>query len=169
MRISCRFLSLLLVITSLMTVAFPNQMLAQGEKVELTLRLLPGYYHVEIIPGENKTLYLEIENSGSKAITNIGLFSDKPKGWVVDFKPESIGYLGAGNHQAIDVNVVADPDTDKGEYTLTLIADADQTRTVTSAVICVEDTFSLWQWVGLGMGVLVIAGFVILYRCFGRE
>ena len=152
-----------------MILAFPSQILAQGDRVELTLRLLPGYYYIEIIPGENKTLYLEIENSGNKAITNIRLFSDKPKGWIVDFRPESIGYLGAGSHQAIDVNVVADPDTDKGEYTLTLIAEADQTRTVTSTVLRVEDAFSLWQWVGLGMGALVIAGFAILYRRFGRE
>ncbi len=152
-----------------MILAFPSQILAQGDRVELTLRLLPRYYYIEIIPGENKTLYLEIENSGNKAITNIRLFSDKPKGWIVDFRPESIGHLGAGNHQTIDVNVVADPDTDKGEYTLTLIAEADQTRTVTSTVLRVENAFSLWKWVGLGMGALVIAGFAILYRRFGRE
>jgi len=153
----------------LMILAFPSQILAQGDSIELTLRLLPRYYDIEIIPGESKTLYLEIENSGNKAITNIRLFSDKPKGWIVDFRPESIGHLGAGNHQAIDVNIVADPDTGKGEYALTLIAEADQTRTVTSTVLRVENAFSLWQWVGLGMGVLVIAGFIILYRRFGRE
>ncbi len=151
-----------------MILAFPSQILAQGDRVELTLRLLPRYYYIEIIPGENKTLYLEIENSGNKAITNIRLFSDKPPGWIVDFRPEFIGHLGAGNHKAIDVNVVADPDTDKGKYTLTLIAEADQTRTVTSTVLRVENAFSLWQWVGLGMGALVIAGFIILYRRFGR-
>ncbi len=169
MRINWRVLSLLLMIVGLMTLVFPSQILAQGDRVELTLRLLPRYYYIEIIPGENKTLYLEIENSGNKTITNIKLFSDKPKGWIVDFRPESIGHLGAGNHQAIDVNVVADPDTDKGEYTLTLIAEADQTRTVTSTVLRVENAFSLWQWVGLGMGALVITGFTILYRRFGRE
>lgn len=169
MSIDWRVLSLLLMTVGLMLLAFPSQMLAQGDRVELTLRLLPRYYYIEIIPGENKTLYLEIENSGNKAITNIRLFSDKPKGWIVDFKPESIGHLGAGNHQAIDVNVVAAPDIDKGEYTLTLIAEADQTRTVTSTVLLVENAFSVWQWVGLGMGALVIAGFAILYRRFGRE
>lgn len=169
MRINWRFLSLLLMTVGLMIVVFPSQILAQGDKVGLTLRLLPGYYYIEIIPGENKTLYLEIENSGNKEITNIRLFSDKPKGWIVDFRPERIGYLGAGSYQGIDVNVVADPDTAKGEYTLTLIAEADQTRTVASTVLRVKNGFSLWQWVGLGMGALVIAGFVILYRRFGRE
>jgi len=169
LRIGCRFLSLLLMTACLIILAFPSRILAQGDKVELTLRLLPGYYYIEIIPGESETLYLEIENSGNKAITNIRLSSDKPKGWIVDFRPESIGYLGAGSHQAIDVNVVADPDTDKGEYTLTLIAEADQTRAVTSSVLRVENAFSVWQWVGLGVGVLVIAAFVILYRRFSRE
>ena len=169
MRINWRVLSLLLMTVGLMILAFSNQILAQSDGVELTLRLLPGHYYIEITPGENKTLYMEIENSGNKAITNIRLFSDKPKGWIVDFRPESIDHLGAGSHQAIDVNVVADPDTNKGEYTLTLIAEADQTRTVTSIVLRVENAFSLWLWVGLGMGALVIAGFAILYRRFGRE
>jgi uncharacterized membrane protein len=148
---------------------FPGQVLAQGDRAGLTLRLLPGYYYIEIIPGEAKTLYLEIENSGNEAITNIRLSSDKPKGWEVNFSPESISHLGAGNHQSIDVNVVAAPGTAKGEYTLTLIAEADQTRTVTSTVLRVEDAFPIWQWIGLAMGVLVIAGFLILYRRFSRE
>jgi len=153
----------------LMVLAFSSQILAQGDSVELTLRLLPGYYHTEITPGENKTLYLEIENSGNKKITNIRLFSDKPKGWIVDFKPESIDHLDAGIHQAIDINIMADPDTDKGKYTLTLIAEADQTRTVTTTVLRVENAFSLWLWIGLGMGALAITGFIILYRRFSRE
>ena len=169
MKINWKFLTLLLMVVGLMLVALPSQILAQGDKVELTLRLLPVYYYREITPGENETLYLEIENSGDKAITNIGLFSDKPKGWAVDFEPENIDYLGADSHQSIDVNVVADPGTAKGEYTLTLIAEADQTRAVTSTVLRVEDAFSLWQWVGLGVGALVIVLFVVLYRRFGRE
>ena len=169
MRISWSFLSLLLAVAVLVISASPGRISAQDDKFELTLRLLPGYYYVEITPGENTTLYLEIENSGNKAITNIRLYSDKPKDWIVDFKPESVDYLGARSRHAIDVNVIADPDSEKGEYTLTLIAEADQTRTVTNTVLRVENTFSLWQWVGLGMGALVIAGFVILYRRFGRE
>ena len=152
-----------------MILASPSPILAQSDRVELTLRLLPRSYYIEIIPGESETLYLKIENSSNKAITNIRLFSDKPKGWIVDFRPESIGHLGAGSHQVIDINVVADPNTDKGEYTLTLIAEADRTRAVTNTVLRVENVFFLWQWIGLGTGALVTAGFIILYRRFSRE
>jgi uncharacterized membrane protein len=169
LRISWRILGLFLMMAGLMGLVFPGHISAQGDKAELTLRLLPGSYYVEVIPGENKTLYLEIENSGNKAITNIRLSSDKPKGWTVDIRPDSIDYLGATGHQAVDVNVVAGPDTGRGEYTLTLIAEADQTRTVTSTVLRIEKATPIWHWVGLGIGVLIAAGFVILYRRFGRE
>lgn len=169
MRINWKFLSLLLMVVGLIIVALPGQILAQDNKVELTLRLLPGYYYSEVTPGESKTLYLEIENSGDKAITNIELFSDKPKGWTVDFEPEHIDYLAADSHQSIDVHVVAGTDTVKDDYTLTLIAEADQTRAVTSTVLRVENAFSPWRWIGLGVGVLVIVLFVVLYRRFGRE
>lgn len=168
MRRKHRFLTLLLA-AGLVISTFSGQILAQGDKVELTLRLLPGHYYTKIVPGENKTLYLEIENTGDSSITNIWLSSDKPEGWVVDFEPESIDYLGAGSNQAIDVNVVAARDTDKGEHTLTFIAEADQTRTVTSTVLRIESTFTLWLWVGLGVVVLTIAGFILLYRRFGRD
>ena len=168
MRINWKFLSLLLMVVGLILVAFPGRMVAQDNKAELTLSLLPGCYYSEVTPGESKTLYLEIENSGDEAITNIELFSDKPEGWTVDFEPENIDYLAADSHQSIDVDVVAGKDTVKDDYTLTLIAEADQTRAVTSTILRVENAFSPWRWIGLGVGALVIVLFIVLYRRFGR-
>jgi len=143
--------------------------LAQEEKTDLTLRFIPGDYYREVTPGEETTLYLEIRNTGNEPITNIRFSSDEPEDWVVKFKPMSIDYLGAHSHQAIDVNVVAAPDTDKGKYTLTMIAEADQTRTVTSTVLRVENAFSLWLWVGVAVAALAVAGFIIVYMRFGRQ
>jgi len=168
MKINWKLLSLLLMVAGLMLAALPGQILAQDNKVELTLRLLPGHYYSEITLEESETLYLEIKNSGDEAITNIELFSDKPEGWTVDFEPESIDYLAADSHQSIDVRVIADADTVKDDYTLTLIAEADQTRAVTTTVLRVEDAFAPWRWVGLGVGALIIVLFVVLYRRFGR-
>ena len=94
-----------------MIFAHPGQLLAQEDRVGLSLRLLPEYYYSEIIPGEENILYLEIRNEGSNEITDIRLVSTEPKGWIVYFKPDSIAYLTAGSFQTIDVIVVPPANT----------------------------------------------------------
>jgi len=147
----------------------PAVLLAQEAKVDLSLRMLPDYYYKEVAPGEDNALFMEIRNNGNKEITNIRFDSDKPEGWVVDFKPDSISYLGAGSSQTVDVKVIPSRDTGRGEYNLTFIAEANETRTATSTMLRVENGSSFWLWVGLGVAALVIAGFVIIYRRFGRQ
>ena len=62
-----------------------------------------------------------------------------------------------------------DKDADKGEYNVTLIADANETRRVTSIFVRVESASLFWVWVGIGIAVLLIAGFVVIFMRFGRE
>ena len=147
----------------------PTMLLAQEAKVDLSLRMLPEYYYKEVIPGEDNTLFMEVRNNGDKEITNIRFDSDKPEGWVVDFKPGSIDYLGAGSSQTIDVKVIPGRDTGRGEYNLTIIAEANETRAATSTMLRVENGSSFWLWVGLGVGALVIAGFIVIFLRFGRQ
>ncbi|MFC1916850.1 NEW3 domain-containing protein [Chloroflexota bacterium] len=144
-------------------------LLAQEAKVDLSLRMLPEYYYKEVIPGEDNALFMEVRNNGDKEITNIRFESDKPEGWVVDFKPGSIDYLGAGSSQMIDVNVIPGRDTGREEYNLTFIAEANETRTATSAMLRVENGFSFWLWVGLGVAALAIVGFIVIFLRFGRQ
>ena len=87
----------------------------------------------------------------------------------MDFKPDNIGYLGAGSSQTIDVKVIPGHDTDRGEYNLTFIAEANETRTATSTMLRVETGSSFWLWVGLSVAALVIAGFVAIFLRFGRQ
>jgi uncharacterized membrane protein len=147
----------------------PTVVLAQEAKVDLSLRMLPDYYYKEVIPGEENTLFMEIRNNGDKDISNIKFDSDKPKGWIVDFTPGSIDYLSAGSSQTIDVKVIPGRDTSRGEYNLTIIAEAIETRAATSTMLRVESGPSFWLWVGVGVAALVIAGFVIIYLRFGRQ
>ena len=147
----------------------PAVLLAQEAKVDLSLRMLPEYYYEEVIPGEDNTLFMEVRNNGYKDIHNIRFDSEKPAGWVVDFKPGKIGYLGAGSSQAVDVKVIPGLDTERGRYNLTFIAEANETRTSTSAMLRVETGSSFWLWVGLGVAALVIAGFIVIFLRFGRQ
>jgi uncharacterized membrane protein len=160
---------LLLVAIALMVLVPIGQVAAQEDRFELSLNVLPGYYYREITPGQETTLYLEIRNTGNQAITDIRLVSDNPEGWKVSLNPESIAYLGAGSSQSIDVNVTAPPGTGRGDYTLTIIAEASQTRTAMSTVVNVVSSLSVWLWVGVGLAVLLIAAFVIIFLRFGRD
>jgi len=147
----------------------PAVLLAQEAKVDLSLRMLPEYYYKEVISGEDNALFMEVRNNGDKEITNIRFNSDKPEGWVVDFRPNNIDFLGAGSSQTIDVKVIPNRYTRRGEYNLTFIAEANETRTATSTILRVENGSSFWLWVGLGVAALVIAGFIVIFLRFGRE
>ena len=54
----------------LLVVLLPQPTLAQEEKVDLTLRLVPVYYSYEVTAGKDNTFFLEVRNTGSKAITD---------------------------------------------------------------------------------------------------
>lgn len=170
MLIFSKFMRLFLLAAILIiSLASSGWLFAQEERVDLSLRLFPDYYYREVIPGSSLTLFMEVRNNGNKALTNIRLTAAKPEGWVVDFKPASISYLGAGSSQTVDVNVVPGQNADRGEYTITLLAEASETRAATSAILRVESGSSFWLWVGIGVAALVIAGFVIVFRHFGKQ
>ena len=58
----------------------PSIVLAQEEKIDLTLRLVNGRYYSEVEPGKDNIFFLEIRNIGNRAITNIRFSSVKPEG-----------------------------------------------------------------------------------------
>jgi len=147
----------------------PSTLLAQEAKVDLYLSMFPEYYYKEVIPGEDTTLFMEIRNNGDEDITGIRFNSNQPEGWVVDFEPAGIDYLGAGSSQTIDIRVIPAKRTGRGDYNLTFIAEANETRTATSTMLRVEEGSPFWLWVGLGITALAIAGFVVIFLRFGKQ
>ena len=164
-KLICVFLLLILAVAFIA----PGVSLAQVEKTSLDLRLLPGYYYSDIAPGEMRTLYLQVVNIGETAVTGITLRADKPEGWSVIIKPDTIVNIGAGNSYPVDINVIPPDRARKGEYTLVIIAEATETRAVTSTILRIDSGASFWLWIGLGITVLVVAGFIYVYRRFGRN
>ena len=147
----------------------PSFILAQEVQTGLDLRLVSGGFNDEINPGDDNLFFIEISNSSSETITNIKLSADKPKGWIVEFTPDTIDALGAGNYQTVDVNIKPPDNISKGRYTVTVIADSAESRRVMSIFVRVEQGTSVWLWVGAIVVALVITGFVIIFRRFGRE
>jgi len=147
----------------------PASVLAQEAKVDLSLRMLPDYYYKEVTPGEENTLFMEVRNNGNKGLYNIKFDSDSPKGWVVNFTPTSIDYLSAGSSETVDVKVIPSSGASRGEYNLTIIAEAIETRAATSTMLRIDSGPSFWLWVGVGVAALVVVGFVVIFLRFGKQ
>src|SRR4030042_5995009 len=163
MKISRKIYWIPLLVVGLMAVLWPCSMLATAEKTGLTLNIVSdGYYNV-ITAGQEKTVFLEVWNNGDTELTNIRLSADFPKGWAVEFSPGLIDNLTPGSSQTVDIMLRPDTDADKGEYNVTLIADANETRRGTSLFVRVESASLFWVWVGIGIAALLIAGFVVIF------
>ena len=165
-----KFICLLLLAVVLMSLLSPyNLLFAQEDKVDLSLRLLPEYYYKEVVPDKNTTLFMEVRNNGNTTITDIRLSADKPEEWVVDIIPDSISYLSAGSSQTVDISVVPGSNIHSGEYTITLLAEATETRTAISTTLRVKSDSSFWLWIGIGVAALVATGFLIIFLRFGKQ
>jgi len=168
MRISRKMYWLPLLVMVAMAVLSPCSILAQAEKTDLTLYVVYDGRR-SLTAGEERTIFLEVGNSGNRELTNIRLSADAPEGWTVEFNPPFIDNMSQGNFQTVDVLLKTADDAAEGDYNIAVIAEANQTRRVTSIYVRVESASLFWVWIGIGIAVLVIAGFVLIFMRFGRE
>jgi uncharacterized membrane protein len=165
-----QFIRPLILAIVLMSLLSPyNLLFAQEDKVDLSLRLLPEYYYKEVVADKNTIMFMEVRNNGNTTITDISLSADKPEEWVVDIIPDSISYLSAGSSQTVDISIVPGSNIPSGEYTITLLAEATETRMAISTTLRVRNDSSFWVWIGIGVAALVAAGFLIIFLRFGRQ
>ncbi len=143
--------------------------LAQDGKVELNLRLIPGHRYGELTPGEEETMFLEVRNMGERNLTDIRLNAEPPEGWFVDFSPQAIAILEAGSVQTVDVSITPAVNAGRGDYDIVVIAEANETRAVTSVFVRVESSDRFWLWVGVGVAAAVVLLFVFIYFRFGKN
>jgi len=168
MRISRKIYWIPLLVVGLTAVLSPCSILAQAEKTDLTLYIVYDGYR-ELTAGEERTMFLEVGNSGTRELTNIRLSADSPEGWTVEFSPALIDSLAPGSFQTVDVLLKTADDAAEGDYNIAVIGQANETRRVTSIYVRVESASLFWVWIGIGIAALLIAGFVVIFMRFGRE
>ena len=168
-RLNIKSYYLLLAIVGLLALLSPSYALAQDVKDGLILRYVAGGYNSEVVPGKSETFFVEVANDSNSSTANILFTSDAPKEWVVKFKPQRIDALNAGSYQTVEVSITAPQSAAKGDYSVTVIADSNVGRRAMSIYVRVEKGTNLWMWVGGGLGVVVIALFVVIFRRFGRD
>ncbi len=160
---------LFILIPVFITALSPQPILAQEGKIGLELSLVSNDYYNKVAPGKDNTFFLKIWNAGDTEITNIKLSSVKPEGWVVDFMQGEIAYLGRNSSQTIQFNVRPPDRTAEDSYDITIIADSNETRAALPIRATVEAPKGYWLWVGVILGIIVIAGFTFVFIRFGRH
>lgn len=170
MRINFKIYRVLLLAMVLITfVLSSTYALAQEEKRGLSLRLSPGRYDTEIRRGESNTLYIEVVNDGPEPLTDIRLYSDGLKGWVVEFEPPNLAFLAAESYQTVDVIIRAPENIEKGSYNITCIAEAGDMRAVLNVYLRVEQANPIWLRIGIVVAVLMVAGFIFVFIRMGKQ
>jgi len=151
---------------------------AISDSIELTAVVMPtyslelvpsSYYYHEATAERDNQFSLTIKNTGSGELTNIRFSADKPYGWIVEFKPETIDKLESGISQEIQVNIKPSANTADRYYNVTLTAQADQTRQTTIWNIRVVESKIFWMWIGGAIALLVIGAFTFIFLRFSRN
>ena len=150
-----------------------------SDSIELTAVVMPTYSlnlshrgYLETTVNADNQFSLTVKNTGSGGLTNIRFSSaDEPQRWTVEFKPETIDRLAPGISEEIQVNIrPTSIAVDRyNRYTVTLTAEANQTRETTSVRIRVEEPRLPWMWIGGGIAVVVIGAFVFVFLRFSRN
>ena len=135
-----------------------------------TLSLVPSEerYNTSATAGKDNYFSVVVVNESSAAIDNITFSSSKPTGWTIEFSPDKIDSLIAGDFQTVEVNIKPPSKTIAGDYEITLRANAKQTLDNINIRVTVE-TPTVWGWVGVGIIVLVIAGLAVIFMRFSRR
>ena len=147
--------------------------------IELTAIVTPTYsmdlvlshnvYYHEVTVGKDNIFSISISNTGSGTLTNIKFSTDKPEGWVIEFRPEKIDSLMSGSSEKIEVNIKPAAKAAAEYYQVILIAEANQTRVTTNMEVFVEKPKGAWIWVGAVIAFLVIAGFTGIFLRLNRR
>jgi uncharacterized membrane protein len=118
--------------------------------------------------GKDNYFTLAVANSGTGAIENVSLSTNKPKGWTVELSLTNITSVAAGDYQTVEMNIKPPADAIAGDYELIVRASGTQASDSVEIRVTVK-TSSLWGWVGIGIIVLVIAGLAVIFMRFSRR
>ncbi|MGH7825085.1 MAG: NEW3 domain-containing protein [Candidatus Binatia bacterium] len=128
-----------------------------------------GTLNTSITAGNRTTIDFLVGNAGTAPIQNLSFITKKPNDkWTVDFKPDKIDALNAGEVREIKMELLAPERTVAGDYLLTLTANAPEVNRSVEFRVTVS-TPTVWGWIGFGIVALVILGLAVVFFRLGRR
>ena len=128
-----------------------------------------GILSVEAVTGKPTTVSLLVKNTGSAVNRNVNLSSFKPENWKVEFKPEKIEALEAGQLKQIEATITPAATALVGDYSVGLMVDGEKSSSKTVEMRVTVKAPTAWGWIGVGLIALVIGGMGGLFAWLGRR
>ena len=94
--------------------------------------------------------------------------SFKPENWKVEFNPEGIDIIEAGDLKQVELIITPYEDAVVGDYLVGINVEGEKANKVIEFRTTVKAS-AVWGWIGIGIIVFVIGGLFGLFRWLGRR
>ena len=120
-------------------------------------------------PGEAFNIDVYVTNTGNgAALTNVGLETKAPEGWLVQVSPNSTNSIKAGQSQTFRVKVTPPGNIVASDYDVTIKAKSDQaTKEKDYRITITVDSYI--PYIGGAIILVVVGALFLVYRKYGRR
>ena len=131
-------------------------------RAELLLSGPGGRLSGDATAGEERSFTFTLENNGTAPARAIGFSSSPPSDWTVEFSPEEIPELPAGETTEVSVSMTPSEQAIAGDYVVTVRANGDGVSDSANFRVTVR-TSTVWGVAGLGViaAAVVVLGFAV--------
>jgi uncharacterized membrane protein len=109
-----------------------------------------------------------VKNTGSATNQDIKFMTFKPENWKVEFKPEKIDAIKAGDLKQVELIITPNEDALVGDYSVAVNVKGEKAEKTIEFRTTVKAS-AAWGWIGIGIIVVVIGGLFGLFRWLGRR
>jgi len=129
---------------------------------ELSLAGPGGRLSGDATAGEQRSFNFTVENSGTAPARAVKFSASPPSGWNVEFSPEEIAEIPAGETAEVAVNMTPSDQAIAGDYVVSVRANGDGASDSASFRVTVR-TSTIWGVTGLGViaAAVVVLGFAV--------
>ena len=135
---------------------------------DLDVGTASGLLSLEARQGKPANVSFYVKNTGSADNHNIKFMSFKPENWKVEFNPESIDVIEAGQFKQVELTITPYEDALIGDYSVSVNVEGEKASKAIEFRTTVKAS-SAWGFIGIGIIVVVIAGLFGLFRWLGRR
>lgn len=134
----------------------------------LSLGTSTGLLNTKAIAGRPSPFTMSVQNQGTDMLKSINLSPSKPAEWQVNFDPDRIEQLQAGESRDVNVEIIPVEKAIPGDYMITIFASSDKASKQMDIRTTVS-TPTTWGLVGVIIVVVVIGAVVGLFVRLGRR